>query len=226
MAAGPRYRYPGERRTLALTLLVAAIVVLALTPLSMGGVLLLLLFGLAVRVAMVSMRVRAIRRTLSPASEHPRVARLVERCARRLDLDPQVEVFVERRPVLNAYAIGLREPYAVVLYTGLVDALDDQELMSVIGHEPFLWWMRATEFTADRAGLIACGGLDGALSTQLKLALGRGWRSVEISEVIRRFREQDVGLLDQLGSLTSTHPELDARMDRLVDFRYSEQYPG
>jgi Zn-dependent protease with chaperone function len=68
------------------------------------------------------------------ATQYPTLDRLRTECASILDVDPVPELFVERDPMPNAYAIGLREPF-IVLTTGLVEHADTAGLRFVIGHE-------------------------------------------------------------------------------------------
>jgi Zn-dependent protease with chaperone function len=51
-----------------------------------------------------------------------------------LDLDEVPELFVVQDPIPNAMAIGTDKPF-IVLHTGLIDLLDDEELRFVVGHE-------------------------------------------------------------------------------------------
>jgi Zn-dependent protease with chaperone function len=51
-----------------------------------------------------------------------------------LDLPEVPELYVVQSPIPNAMAIGTDHPF-IVLHTGLVDLLDDEELRFVVGHE-------------------------------------------------------------------------------------------
>jgi Zn-dependent protease with chaperone function len=51
-----------------------------------------------------------------------------------LDVEELPEMYVAANPVLNATTIGMNRPF-IVLNSGLVDLLDDEELRFVIGHE-------------------------------------------------------------------------------------------
>lgn len=64
----------------------------------------------------------------------PRLHALAEQCARRLDV-PTPAVFVSHDPRLNAYTFGTQEDSFIVLFSGLVDALEEDELRFVLGHE-------------------------------------------------------------------------------------------
>lgn len=59
-------------------------------------------------------------------------ALLVEACE-ILDM-PVPALFLSQTPIANAFALGREEP-AIVLQTGLVELLDEDELMAVIAHE-------------------------------------------------------------------------------------------
>jgi len=131
-----KLRWPGERRTFWLTVAVMALAVFFFTTFSLGtlAVLLALLLGvswLAVRVQHAGLLGSAIQVS---RTQVPRLGRLFEECAARVR-PPLVQGFVAQSPALNAYAFGLSAPQAVVLYSGLVQCLDDDELRFVIGHE-------------------------------------------------------------------------------------------
>lgn len=66
--------------------------------------------------------------------QFPHVHRLVQDCARVLDLPDVPETFVSGHPIPQAHAIGVDSPF-LVLSSGLVDLLDEEELRFVIGHE-------------------------------------------------------------------------------------------
>lgn len=60
---------------------------------------------------------------------------LVRECSRRLDL-PTPSLFVESSPIVNAYTIATddRAPF-IVVSSGCLDAMNDDELRFVLGHE-------------------------------------------------------------------------------------------
>jgi Zn-dependent protease with chaperone function len=55
-------------------------------------------------------------------------------CVRDLDISPEPTLFIAQNPQVNAYSLGKELPY-IVLNTGLLDLLDEQELRTVIAHE-------------------------------------------------------------------------------------------
>jgi len=80
---------------------------------------------------------------------YPLVAELRDRFSM-----PRTRVFVVQSPMINAVSFGFREPYVIVLNSALVDALDQDELLSVVGHE-----MGHIKFGHTRLGLLF-GGVD------------------------------------------------------------------
>jgi Zn-dependent protease with chaperone function len=62
------------------------------------------------------------------------VHRIHADCVRILDLGWEPELYVVQDPRVNARTLGLDKPF-IVINTGLLDLLDDEELRVVIGHE-------------------------------------------------------------------------------------------
>lgn len=125
-----------------------------------------------------------------------------------LDLDKLPNLYMEQDYYINAYTTGYKNDAFIVLSTGAVDKLNDEELSFVVGHEaghvksghvlyhlmtaylsqflsavpggmtfgtfgigPALtYWNRMSEFTADRAGLLACQNINAALSAIMKMS--------------------------------------------------------
>jgi Zn-dependent protease with chaperone function len=69
-------------------------------------------------------------------SEHqlPDVHSASQTAARRLAM-PIPDVFVTQNPMINAYAIGFLGKKSVVLNSKTVEAMTDEELISILGHE-------------------------------------------------------------------------------------------
>ena len=66
--------------------------------------------------------------------QFPRLDALLADACRILDQDRTPELFVQQTPVVNAMTIGMDKPI-IVLTTGLVEMMDEEELRFVIGHE-------------------------------------------------------------------------------------------
>ena len=89
----------------------------------------------------------------------------------------------------------------------------------------FLWWNRACEFSADRAGLLACGNPDKAISALVKLAAGDSPRSrAEYERVMARIEAEDDHALAGLGEALSSHPMMVRRIEELRRYAGSGKY--
>lgn len=200
-------------------------------------------------------------------------AMLVEACE-ILDM-PTPELYVSNNPFTNAFAGGVERPY-IVLRSSIVDAMDDEQLLGVIGHElghikaehvllrsvaytllPFLHtlgsqifgmqvatfalqtafyeWIRQSEFTADRAGLLVTQDLHVSITSEMILAGGPNRFSEEMSKdafMDQARAYQDAEPLDQFGKVLVwmlenrfyTHPMPVARAQQLERWVHSGAY--
>jgi Zn-dependent protease with chaperone function len=55
-------------------------------------------------------------------------------CVRDLDIYPEPILFISQNPQVNAYAMGQENPY-LVINTGLLDLLEENEIKTVLAHE-------------------------------------------------------------------------------------------
>jgi Zn-dependent protease with chaperone function len=55
-------------------------------------------------------------------------------CVRDLDIYPEPALFVSQNPQVNSYAMGQEHPY-IVINTGLLDLLTNDEIKTVLAHE-------------------------------------------------------------------------------------------
>jgi Zn-dependent protease with chaperone function len=67
-------------------------------------------------------------------NQFPRVHSLYEEVARTLDAPTKYDVFVSQTPIVNAGAYGMDRPF-IILNSGTVSLLEDDELAYVLGHE-------------------------------------------------------------------------------------------
>jgi Zn-dependent protease with chaperone function len=68
------------------------------------------------------------------ARQFPGIYAIYQDAARILDIETLPELYISQEPKVNAWALGLDHPFIVVT-TGTVDLLDDDELRVVLGHE-------------------------------------------------------------------------------------------
>lgn len=96
---------------------------------------------------------------------------------------------------------------------------------AVLLYFAFRWWNRACEFSADRAGLLACGDVNAALSALVKLATGGAARSAASQQrVLTQLEQQEADWGSQLSELLSTHPLMATRIEHLRAYAASEAY--
>ncbi|MDQ3604767.1 MAG: M48 family metallopeptidase [Gemmatimonadota bacterium] len=67
-------------------------------------------------------------------TQFARVHRLYGRVARTLDAPADYPVFVSQTPIVNAGAYGMERPF-IILNSGTLGLLDDDELQFILGHE-------------------------------------------------------------------------------------------
>lgn len=65
----------------------------------------------------------------------PDIYGLAEVAAKRLDMDEIPDIFVKQDPFINAYAIGFIGKKSIVINSGTIDGLNNDELTAIFGHE-------------------------------------------------------------------------------------------
>ncbi|MGD0005727.1 MAG: M48 family metallopeptidase [Anaerolineaceae bacterium] len=252
------YRYPNEEWILAGTvLLVLAVAVLAA---GVSFCLVPVFFLVFVLIAYWINRSNhnSLMQTGHPVSPErtPNLARIEQACLDRLK-PGQVEVFIVRSSQLNAYTFGFSSPQDIVLYSSLLEVMDEDELRFVLGHEmghvalghtwlntllggmagvpvtlgaavivtlAFRWWNRACEYSADRAGLLACGKPQKAISALIKLVAGSLQSQAELQRALQLIEHQDDSVLNQLGETLSTHPMIARRIEQIRKYAATAEY--
>lgn len=87
----------------------------------------------------------------------------------------------------------------------------------------FLWWNRACEYSADRAGLLACGTLQPAVSALVKIEMGGRYSDAAYERALQPLAVDDA-IAQEVGDLLSTHPGLKRRVDQLRRYAASDAY--
>lgn len=109
-------------------------------------------------------------------------------CVRDLDIYPEPILFVSQNPQVNSYAMGQENPY-IVINTGLLDLLAEDEIKTVLAHElghikcghtiltqMALWVMNAASVIGDMTF-----GLGNLISNGLIVAFYEWRRKAELS---------------------------------------------
>ncbi len=89
----------------------------------------------------------------------------------------------------------------------------------------FLSWNRACEYSADRAGLLACSQPNKAISALVKLEAGPAGLTREgLSRALQRIQQQDSGWLGDLDEVIATHPLIAHRIKAIAEYARSSEY--
>jgi Zn-dependent protease with chaperone function len=89
----------------------------------------------------------------------------------------------------------------------------------------FLWWNRACEYSADRAGLLATGKPEKAISALVKIATGgQAHSSAEVERALQVVEAQGRDFANQLGEALATHPLMARRIAELRRYAASAAY--
>ncbi len=182
--------------------------------------------------------------------QFPKLHSLLTEVTTTMDWPEQPELFVTQTPIVNAGAVGVDHPF-ILLNSGAVGLLDDDELRVLIGHElghvmsghslyrtvaililtlgfrnlPFLAglailpiqlalleWLRKSELSADRAGLLASQDPVASMRLYLKLAGGGDMAQMHLESFMEQAREYEASgdAMDMvykiLNTLGQSHP--------------------
>ncbi len=89
----------------------------------------------------------------------------------------------------------------------------------------FLSWNRACEFSADRAGLLACGKPEKGVSALIKLVAGPKALTPEgLAHAYQQIDAEDDTFLGSLNEALATHPLLIRRIQELRKYAGTAQY--
>jgi Zn-dependent protease with chaperone function len=254
------YRYPNETLILALTLFLVFAVIAVTAAATFCGSFLFVLVMLVISFLLNRSHHNELIQDAQPVTVQtaPELAVLTKSCATCLQAG-SFSAYIAPGNTLNAYTFGLGEVPVVVVYSGVLHVMDEDELRFIIGHElghvclghtwlnslvggmsgipspyfaavllyiSFHWWNRACEYSADRAGLLACGKPEKATSALVKLVGGTSAiRSVEgWQQALRRIESEDDHLEGNLQELLSSHPMIIRRLQALRKYAASAEY--
>ena len=89
----------------------------------------------------------------------------------------------------------------------------------------FLWWNRACEHSADRAGLLACGKPHKAITALVKLTAGMGaGTQAGLERALQHIEAEDDHALSGLSEMLTTHPMMVRRIEELRRYAASPEY--
>jgi len=95
---------------------------------------------------------------------------------------------------------------------------------AVLLYAAFRWWNRMCEFSSDRAGLLACGDLNAAVSAMVKLVAPNVRSQVDFEKALAMIDAQDDSMSNRLAEVFQTHPMLIRRINKLRDYSRTQEY--
>jgi Zn-dependent protease with chaperone function/uncharacterized RDD family membrane protein YckC len=244
-------RVPREHRvalsllvTVPITLVVIGYVFHGITPTQVASLFVVgMVFVSLTRGRLLGSSIRARR------EEFPQVVDTVERLAKRLGIAAPI-VFIRDDYFVPVNAIGLGEPYAMVISSQYLQLMGPDEMAFMIGRELghiaggntrllslinasgrsnpiiaslFGGWIRQTEYTADRAGLL-CASMASAVKAIAISTFHASGRHVEAAMLADQRRDIESDLTLRLGELTGMMPYAVNRVRALETFATSETY--
>ena len=180
-------------------------------------------------------------------SHFPHVFDVVERCASIVGV-PMPLVFVRDDQIVPVVALGFGEPYALIISSHWLHEFKEDELTFAVGRELghiaaghtrftsllsvngkenaivsiiFGAWLRRTEYTADRVGLLCCGSFDAASRAIAVLTFHSFARRVDLETFAMQRAELTDDSMLRLGEWFSAVPYATNRFDALRSFKNS-----
>lgn len=96
--------------------------------------------------------------------------------------------------------------------------------LSIVANLAFRSWNRACEYSADRAGLVACGNLNKAILALVELAAGDIKSQQQFHQAMALLEKQDDSFGSVLSESLASHPMIIKRINELQKFAASEQF--
>ena len=153
--------------------------------------------------------------------QFPEIHAQYQRVLKTMDAPAPYDLFISQTPLVNAGAYGMQKPF-IVLNSGLLRVLDEDEIEFILGHElghimsghvlyrtmtvlllqlaqmgfpivglaaravliGLLEWMRKSELSADRAGLLALQDPNKSLHSFMTLAGGGEPQETDLNEFL------------------------------------------
>ncbi len=238
-----KLRYPGEISNLIFSILIALLVIFLILDFSIL-LLFIILIGQLVYVIIVQKQVQGNSIIIS-SNQYPEINKIIETTCSKLEMI-KPDCYITFDPYINAYVMGFKKPYTLVLTTALIEALDNEELRFVIAHELghikmnhsrlkslvmpldknipvitmiFNFWLRKSEYTADRVGLYVVDNIKISTNALLKLTVGsKLYKGIKVEELVSQITNSYDEFIEKIGELFLTHPYITNRIHNLVEF--------
>jgi uncharacterized RDD family membrane protein YckC/Zn-dependent protease with chaperone function len=182
--------------------------------------------------------------------QHAQIFAVVKRCAAALNL-PMPLVFVREDNFVPIVALGLGEPYSLVLSSHWIEHFKEDELTFMVGRELghiasghtrftsllsvngnenpivsliFGAWLRRTELTCDRVGLLCCGSVDAAVRAITMASFHTFARNIDHAVFSRQHHDLGTDSIFRLGEWLGSMPYATTRIDALHAFYATQLY--
>ena len=171
----------------------------------------------------------------------PKLFAIVSKIENKLKIDTKIEYYACNDNSINASCFIIDDSLIVILTSGLVNIMDDDELSFVIGHEighylfghlqysnddnhqELVEYNQAKEISADRVGFICSKDINTSIKAIIKTISGLNGNF--ISSNFRTFLHQHNKISDkEVNLLNLSHPLLPTRAKSLMLFSMSELY--
>ena len=184
------------------------------------------------------------------AGQFAEVHAVVDECARMLRV-PTPHVFIRDDPFVPVVAIGIGDPYAIVLSAQYVEHFRDDELRFLIGRElghivsghtrytslmssngrengvlaiALGAWLRKIDYTADRVGLLCCGSLEAAMRAIAVATFQSLGRKVDLHAFAEQLKELHAEPSLRIAEWTAATPYATNRIAALHRFARDPLY--
>ncbi len=238
-----KYRYPGEIISLLFSTTIAFIVIITILDVSLL-LLILLIIGQLFYVVINQKQIQG-NSILVSNNQYQEIDNIIKKLCNRLKID-YPNCYITFDPYINAYVMGFKKPYVLVLTTALVETMSNAELEFVIGHELghikfnhaklkslvtpldrnipvitmiFNLWLRKTEYTADRIGVYLTNNAKVSTNALLKLTVGSKLSNeIKVENLVDQIKNSYDDFLEKIGELFLTHPYITNRIQKMIEF--------
>ena len=184
------------------------------------------------------------------AGQFAHVHEIVDECARMLRMATP-HVFVRDDPFVPVVAIGIGDPYAVIISAQFLEHFRDDELRFLIGRElghiasghtrytsllssngrenavisiAFGAWLRKIDYTADRVGLLCCGSLESVMRAIAVSTFQTVGRKIDLRAFAEQLKELQAEPSLRMAEWTASTPYATNRIAALHRFARDPLY--
>lgn len=238
-----KLRYQGEIFSLLFSTAIALLAIFFILDISLL-LLFIIIIGQLLYVIIGQKQVQGNSIIIS-TNQYPEINKIIETSCEKLEI-VKPNCFITFDPYINAFVMGFKKPYTLVLTTALIEAMDNEELRFVIAHELghikmnhsrlkslvmpldrnipvitmiFNFWLRRSEYTADRVGLYVTNNIKVSTNALLKLAVGsKLYKGINIEDLVNQITTSYDDLMEKIGEMFLTHPYITNRIQNLIEF--------